>query len=292
MQKKPATPALSHMLIFFVIPAVAFMIFAAVKLFGAFLHPKPQDVFTKLDEIKHARSSNERWQSAYILSQGLQQMIRDGEIKKLPPERKELLFASLEDLLSAGASDARLGRYILMTLGQTGEARALPALERGLAEKDAELRFFSAWGYIDILAKNPAEARPERLQRVASLLSDSDPGLRKIASTYLVQKGGDWLPAVEKLLSDGDREVRWNAAVAMGSVGERAAAPVLTEIFNLQNLRASELHDFEDMKRLVAAAISAARKLNDAGVLRAADELRRAVKADSPEGRAILSALQ
>jgi hypothetical protein len=281
------------MLLFFVIPAVIFMLWASVKLMGAALQPKPQDVYTKLEEIRTARSTGDRWQAAYALSQGLQKMIRDGEIEKLDPAKREELYKQLDELLKVHASDARLKRYLLLTLGQMGDPRGLTALEAGFDDKDAEVRFFSAWGFLDIMGKHPEQITEERLGKISQWLKSEDPALRKIGATFLVQqRKGAYIPEVEKLLKDEDREVRWNTAVALASLGVKSSAPVLKEVFDLKTLRDVGFKNFQDMQQLLLAAYGAAKKLNDPTVLAAATALKESVNPGNPEGRAIHGALK
>ena len=279
------------MLWFFVVPALVFMGWASYSLISGALHPKPRDVFTKLQEISNAKTTGDRWQAAYGLAQGLQQMIRDGEIKKLPAEKRAELFGELDHLLEVHSTDSRLKRYLLLTMGQMGEAAALPALERGFGDKDPEVKFFSSWGYIDLLDKNPSEKTPARLQKISVWLTDEDPALRKVASTFLAQQGGEYPHAVQALLNDKNVEVRWNAAVALASIGDKSATPVLMEMFDLQKLRLVEFKNSKDLATLLATAKRAATKLGDAEVLDQIQKLKSSATASTPEGRAILGGL-
>lgn len=289
---RPKPPAASHMLWFFVLPALLFMGWASWRLFQGLLNPKPSDVFSKVEDIRKARSTGDRWQAAYGMSQALQKMIRDKEIANLPADKKTLLYHELGELLEANAQDARLKKYLLITLGQMGEAESLPFLERHLDDADPEVRFYSSWGFLDVLLKNSALATPERIARVQSWTTDKDPARRKIAASMLVQQHDPAVVAsVEKLLGDADLEVRWNAAVALASVGRTSSVPVLKQIFDLEQLRAANTRSFRDLHQLVAAAVEASHKLNDPSVFAALDQLRASLSDGRPESRAILSAL-
>ena len=279
---------------FFILPCVGFMVWASFKLMSGLMAPaKPVDVFARIQTIRSARTSADRWQSAYALSQELQRMIHDGELAKMPPEPKQKLYSNLEELLRVHATDARLKRYLLLTLGQMGDLAALPPLEEGLSEKDPEIRFFSAWGFIDVLSKHPEAQTQVRLQTVASWARDSDSSLRKIAGSFLAQqKSPLFFSQVLKLLSDSDVEVRWNTAVALASTGHLEAVPVLSEMFDLQKLRALDMKTGKDLRQLVASGYAAAKKLGNAEVLSKAQSLRQQAKPQTAEGRAILGALK
>lgn len=293
MSQKPQ--AASHMFWFFVLPCVIFLGWASYKLVGVSTEAKVEkNVFMRLDDIKKARSPGDRWQAAYELSQELQKMIRDGSLAKMDSPRKDTIFGGLNELLERHSTDVRLKRYLLLTLGQTGDERALNPLKKGLGDKDSEVKFFSAWGYLEVLGKNAPLATPENLAEIEKWLNDGDTSLRKIAATFLVQRPGKaYVPAVEKQLKDQDREVRWNAAVALASIKEDSATPVLGEIFELEGLRAVEFKSPKDLEQMLDTATIAAAKLGDEGILNKIETLRLQAKAEekTPEGRAILRGL-
>lgn len=292
-QQKPQ--AASHMFWFFVLPCVFFLFWASYKLIGVSTRPRiEKTIFVRLDEIRQAKSPGDRWQAAYELSQELQKIIREKGLEAMDPAKKEQLFSELTDLLNRHATDTRLKRYLLLTLGQTGDMRALPALHTGLNDTDSEVKFFSAWGFIEVLNRNTAAATPENLATVAQWLHAEDPALRKIGATFLVQQRDSiYREAVKKQFGDKDPEVRWNAAVALASVQDSSAAPILGEIFELSKLRAVDFKTTKDLQQLVATATQAAHKLRDPDILKKMDVLRgQAQKAiQTPEGAAILRGL-
>lgn len=280
---------------FFVLPCVIFLGWASYKLVGVSTEAKVEkDVFVRLEDIKKARSPGDRWQAAYELSQELQKMIRDGSLAKMDSPRKDTIFGGLNELLERHSTDVRLKRYLLLTLGQTGDERALNPLKKGLSDKDSEVKFFSAWGYLEVLGKNTPLANSVNLAEIEKWLSDGDTSLRKIAATFLVQRPGKaYVSAVEKQLKDQDREVRWNAAVALASVKEDSATPILSEIFDLKSLRDVEFKSPKDLEQMLDTATIAAAKLGDENILNKIEKLRLAAKAEekTPEGRAILRGL-
>ena len=280
---------------FFVLPCVIFLGWASYKLIGVSTQAKVEkNVFMRLDDIKKARSPGDRWQAAYELSQELQKMIRDGRLAHMDAPGKDTIFGGLNELLERHSTDTRLKRYLLLTLGQTGDERALPALKKGLADKDSEVKFFSAWGYLEVLGKNKEVATDEALAEVVRWLDDKDTALRKIAATFLVQRpDAKYRKIVEKQLGDSDQEVRWNAAVALASVKDDAATPVLSEIFELEKLRAVEFKSPKDLEQMLSTATTAAAKLGDETILNKIENLRLRAKSEekTPEGRAILRGL-
>ncbi len=294
MSQKPQ--AASHMFWFFILPCVVFLFWASFKLVKVSTEPKvPKDVFARLGDIREAKSPGDRWQAAYSLSQELQQMIREGKLAQLEATKKDQLFSELHSLLDKHSTDTRLKRYLLLTLGQTGDDKALPALEKYISDKDSEVKFFATWGLVEVLSRNPASQSPTRLENLAKLLKDPDASLRKIAATFLVQqKNTRYRTLVSEQLKDPNVEVRWNAAVALASVKDASAVPVLGEIFELEKLRAVDFKSGKDLEQIVAAAAIAARKLENAEVLSKAAALKAHAEkeASTPEGKAILNGLR
>jgi HEAT repeat protein len=290
---KAASPAASHMLLFFVLPCLGFIVWASWSLIGGFLERKPQDVPARIEAVKKARSSGDRWQAVYALSQELQRMKSRGEWDtQVSPEQKQQLFEALVSLQKEHGSDLRFKKYVLLTLGQFGTAQALPAIREEINSKDPEIRFYAAWAFIEILSKNPDSRTPETLAEPRAWLKDADSSFRKIAATFLVQYDlASSQPAVVELLKDPEREVRWNAAVALASVGDEGSVATLKQMFDLAEIRKMDLRSLEDLKQLLASAFEAARKLKRDDVLDEAKKLKGLVDPATPEGAAIHEAL-
>ncbi|MEO5667166.1 MAG: HEAT repeat domain-containing protein [Bdellovibrionota bacterium] len=290
---RPGSPAASHMLLFFVIPCLGFILWASWGLIGGLLEKKPQDVPARIEAVKKARSSGDRWQAVYALSQELQRMKSRGEWEtKVSPEQKKQLFDSLVGMEQEHATDLRFKKYVLLTLAQFGSVDVLPAISAELKTTDPEIRFYAAWAYIELLSKNESARSPDTVAPVRAWLGDEDASFRKISATFLVQFDlENSRKDIEKLLQDKDQEVRWNTAVALSSVGDQGAVSTLKEMFNLSEIRKMDLRSLEDLKQLLASAYEAARKLGNEDVLTEAKKLKGLVDPSTPEGAAIHEAL-
>lgn len=291
--KAAKPPAVSHMLMFFVIPCVGFIIWASWSLVGALMEEKPQDIPSRIEAVAQARSSGDRWQAVYALSQELQKMRASGEWDEaMTPEQKTQLFETLTNLQGEHQADFRFRKYVLLTLGQFADQSVLPHVEKSLNEADEETRFFAAWAYLELLSRADAELKDEKTMVVESWLADEDPAFRKIAATYLVQnQAKEDYGKIRKLLDDPNTEVRWNTAVALASVGDDTAAKTLIEMFNIQNIRKLDVRSVDDLKQLLAAAQEAAEKLQSDEVFEARTALLDSVSADTPEGAIVHEAL-
>ena len=290
---KKNIPAASHMLLFFVLPCLGFIVWASWSLIGGLLTKKPQDIPARIEAVRHARSSGDRWQAVYALSQELQRMKSRGEWDTVvTPEQKQQVFDSLVQMQQEHTTDLRFKKYVLLTLGQFGNATVLPAIATELNATDVEIRFYAAWAYIELLGKNETARTEEALATTRKWLTDEDVAFRKIAATFLVQHDLDQSrPLVAALLKDENQEVRWNTAVALGSVGDEEAAVTLKEMFDLTKIRNMDLRSLEDLKQLLASAYEAARKLGHDDVLEEAKKLKGRVDPSTPEGKAIHEAL-
>ncbi len=293
--------AVSHMLMFFVLPCLGFIGWASWSLVSSLFDEKPKDIPARILEVKNARSSGDRWQAVYALSQELQRMKTRGEWETVvTPQQKEGLFLSLVELQKEHESDFRFKKYALLTLGQFADASLLPHIKKSLDDSNEEIQFFAAWAYLELLGradKNSDQASNspaivEAYALVESWLDHKDPSFRKISATFLAQKKQN--PPIEKikaLLDDPNIEVRWNTAVALASVGDNSASPVLKEMFDITNIRKLDVRSVDDFKQLLASAHDAAQKLNSPEILKAEEALLASINKETPEGRMVFEAL-
>lgn len=287
-------PAASHMLLFFVLPCLGFIGWASWSLIEGLFQAKPQDIPSRIEAVKTARSSGDRWQAVYALSQELQKMKIKGEWDStVTLEQKKVLFESLAEMQKQHATDLRFKKYVLLTLGQFGTSEVIPSIKSELDSDDQEIRFYAAWAFLEILNKDASYRSDENLEIVRMWLKDKETSFRKIAVTFLVQHlKEESFPELRKLLNDENQEVRWNTAVALASMGDPFASDVLKEMFDLQKIRKLDLRSLEDLKQLLSSAFEAAQKLGNKEVLQAAESLKSQVNADTPEGKAIHTALK
>lgn len=293
MSLSPKPQAASHMFWFFLLPCLGFMAWATVKLVsGVSQKPVQTTLMAKVEKIKLAKSPGDRWQNAYALSQELQKMIRAGEISTMNSAEKTSLYTQLASLLQENSSDNRLNKYLLLTLGQMGDIQGLATIEKHLQDTDDEVRFFASWGFVEILSKNKSEITAAREKILDSWLSSQDPAYAKIATSFLVQqKNPAALEKIQKLLNHANYEVRWNAAVALATIGDQTAAPTLKQMFDLNGLRTAGLRAPRDLEQMIATASQAAQKLGNKDVIDEARKLLGQANLQTAEGRAIFVGL-
>lgn len=175
---------------------------------------------TSADYLNEVRiGGGEAWRAAYELSR----MIPEED-----PRRRDASTARqvISLLLEARDQDARLRRYLVLSLGELRDPIAVEPLAQALADPDAETRIYAAWG---LAALGETRAAPA----VAPLLEDADPGVRKMAAYALGILGdASQLAALRAALNDPVDEVAWNAALALARAGDKSGSPLLGRILD------------------------------------------------------------
>jgi len=174
---------------------------------------------------------------------------------------------------------ARSARYLLEDPLLAGLRQALPALTAGVSDADAEARL-AAIDVLEALGRQAAPAAPA----LVVALSDHDRFVRWAAARALGKirppDVGTVVPALARLLGDGDRDVALSALAALAAFGPgaRAALPALLEAaqarepeLRMAALRALESIGSEDAASL--AALSAALTDTDSRVREVATEV-------------------
>ena len=291
--ERPKSPAATHMLWFFLIPAFLFLGWATYTLVSGVESKKaPPTLVEKARAIAQGRSDGDRWKAAYSFAEELLKKSKDNSYAQLPKSERQEIVGALADLMQKFKEDTRLKKYLVLTLGRLNDVESLPLIKMGLNNEDEDLRFYSAWGYLETLSANPKAITDADLKVIRSWLSSSDTAFKKIATTFLVQHDDQGVRDVLPLLKDSSQEVRWNTGVALGSVKRKEGASTLKEIFSLDNLRVFGFRSAKDMEQLLRSAKVASLKLNDPGVIAAMNKLNNSVDLSTPEGRAIKSGLQ
>ncbi len=291
--QKPNAPAASHMLWFFILPVAVFLGWATFQLLTGLTQKKPEITLAeKARNISKGRSDGDRWKSAYSFAEELLKKSKDGSYKNIPELDRKNIILALSDLMNQFKEDLRLKKYLILTLGRLNDLESLPLLKSFLKDPDADLRFYSAWGYLETLAAHKAKINEGDFLEIRSWLKSEDTAFQKIATTFLAQYDSQGVSHVLSLLKDKNQEVRWNTAVALSAVGKKEGAEILREIFILKNLRDFGFRSAKDLELLLRSAKIAALKLNDSEALLNMESLRKEVSSETPEGKAIASALK
>jgi hypothetical protein len=269
-----------------VIPAVVVAVVILVWLLFGKLAGGERD---PAEYVRRLRSGSGDWRSAFELASLIQNDARLASDPNLLGELTDLLSAELKDK----ASDSQLTVYLIKAIGvfQTLDAsladgrRVDPietlatALEPG---HELAIRMEAAAS----LAKQAArlEGRldaPKAVSALAEAASAEDPELRQVVAYALGFYGdADAIRALhERIQSDDNRYVRYNAAVALGRKGDLAAKGTLKEMLSTADLdRVLQLPSPTERQNKIEAIELEALQTLQSSLSLGSDELARALR--------------
>lgn len=151
-------------------------------------------------------------------------------------------------------------------LGLIGRAAkaAVPALEKTLADSDVLVRVSAAEALLRIEPRRPAA-----VPVLIDCLTHSQANFRRAAADALGNSGADAataVPALAAAVKDGDPDVRWSAAAALGRIGPAAksSVPALIEALKDRTVAAMAADALGGIGPDAQAAIGALAKLVEA----------------------------
>jgi HEAT repeats len=241
-------PSAGFVVQLFVIPAVVVLVVIIVWLLFGKLAGGERDA---MEYVRQLQLPSANWRSAFELASLIQNDPAIASDPKLLGELTDLLSRELDHYEDPKLrDDPKLAQYVAHTLGvfQTLEAQALNGqvvdplvpLTRALEPKfDMTIRMAAAGS----LAKQAARLEgkldaPLAITALGESAADSDPDLRQL-SVYAL--GFFDSPDATRILrdrirTDEDRFVRYNAAVALGRRGDPAAETTLREMLSPADL--------------------------------------------------------
>jgi HEAT repeat protein len=262
--ERQGTPFL--VLQFFVFPLAIVASCVAVFVVFGLIAAEGKSAREYVQEVRSG-GANRRWQAAFELSK-LIQAKKDKQLED--PRFLPELLQLFED---AEKDDPRVRRYLALALGRIGDARAVPALLKVVAQSgpdaDSETLIYSIWA---LGALKDTAALPE-LRRLAAA---EDAGVRKATVHALGALPGE--AARERLvasLQDPVEDVRWNAALALARRGDATAAPVLRGMLDRRHLDDVAGLSPEQREEAMLAAVAAAAQLKDPELTSLLGELQR-----------------
>lgn len=174
-------------------------------------------------------------------------------------EEKQRINDALLQILNdqVAPNEWMLRSYLLMALGQLGQAGGLEAIMQEMSSPYPQVRQGAIGG---VLSWPDIEAAREALHPLLALLADDEPAVRTTASAAVGRLARAEDQNVVRLLRDAMessiglamREVRWNAAVALAKLGDaggsRMVANVLLDRPALSQMPAGESGQSVDQK--------------------------------------------
>src|SRR5215470_14755699 len=123
---------------FFLFPLIIIAICVGIFLLFGYLTYEQKTAQEYLNDVRSGSELCCRWQSAYELS------------NIISTQKEKLRTADfVNDLIkvyqSSRSEDARVRRYLALTMGHLGDARAIPALVEGLNDTESDNQIYDMW---------------------------------------------------------------------------------------------------------------------------------------------------
>jgi len=237
--KKPASLLIAQ---FFLFPLIIIAICVGIFLLFGYLTYEQKTPQEYLNDVRTGSELCCRWQSAY-------------ELSNIISSQKEKIRNTnfVNDLIkvyeNSREGDPRVRRYLALTMGHLGDARAVPALIEGLKDTDAENQMNNLLALGTIADKSATPAVVERLR-------SSDAAVRKMSAFVLsAMKDPAAARDLQVALNDSSPEVRWYAAIALAQINDPAGADVLLQLSDRAYI--DQLKDYtpEHQSQLIVNAV-------------------------------------
>ncbi len=159
-----------------------------------------------------------------------------GDDERAEQAALHLTAADVPALLTlAHAADSDRRWWAVRGLAVCAGAEAVPALLANLGDSDAGVRAATVMALAFIHQRAPAAVEPH-LDEAARLLADDDGMVRQAAADTLAQCGDDAVPALARVIFQGDHQgARTRAAAALRKIATMKAAAVLYPMLNDPN---------------------------------------------------------
>lgn len=298
-------PSAGFILQLFVVPGIIVVIIVMVWLVFNWVARSGNDPG---DLVKALRRNNaNRWQAAFELAGAINSKDAQGQALRKDQALADDLAKILDEEINASSLTEKdepitLRAYLCRALGQFEIANGLPVLLKAAStqkhERDIEVRLAALQAIAQLdgnmkATSDDAFHTPEVTEKLLAASSDPDPRVRSVAAYALGVIGGEaFHRRLESLLTDGNADVRFNAAGWLASEGDAEAVPTLAEMLDPEESAGVKLEQHEalrDLKRLtiVSNALRAttllAQKNHEVDLAPLAAEIKKLLASSIPE---------
>ncbi len=239
-------PSAGFLIQLFLIPGLIVGIIVLVwVLFNWVAHGGANDPEAFLQNLRREDHSEVPWMTAENLAEALRndpQLRGNGRLAAQ-------VATILDERLAAGKSDEdsiKLRAYLCYALGEFSTPEGLPVLLKAAtadsAKEPLQVReaAIDAIGTLELnmlLAKKAPLEHPDLIDTLLTLSHDPDPFIRSAAASPLGIIGADRadkhsIERLAQMLNDADRDVSYNAAIALTRSGDVRAMPMLIEMLS------------------------------------------------------------
>jgi len=214
--KKPTSLLIAQ---FFLFPLIIIAICVGIFLLFGYLTYEQKSAQEYLNDVRSGSELCCRWQSAY-------------ELSNIIATQKDRLRSTdfVNDLIkvyqSSRSEDPRVRRYLALTMGHLGDARAIPALVEGLNDTESDNQIYDMWALGSV-------GDPSAVPDITRKLEAKDPAIRRTAAYVLgALKDPRAAHALTVALNDSSDDVQWNAAIALAQLNDASGADILTRLLD------------------------------------------------------------
>jgi HEAT repeat protein len=237
--KKPTSLLIAQ---FFLFPLIIIAICIGIFLLFGYLTYEQKTAQEYLNDVRTGSELCCRWQSAYELSNMI-------STQKDKLRNTDFVNDLIKVYQGSRNGDARIRRYLALTMGHLGDARAVPALVEGLNDADTDNQMNNLLALGTIGDKSATAPVVERLH-------SSDPAIRKMAAFVLSAiKDPAASRDLEVALNDSSDEVRWYAAIALAQINNAAGADILMKLMDRSYLDGLQNFTVELKSQLMINAV-------------------------------------
>ncbi len=237
--KKPTSLLIAQ---FFLFPLIIIAICIGIFLLFGYLTYEQKTPQEYLNDVRNGSELCCRWQSAYELSN-----IISTQKEKL--RNTDFVNDLIKVYQTSANEDPRVRRYLALTIGHLGDARAVPALVAGLDDAQIDNQIYTMWALGSI---GDQSAVPDIVKK----LDAQDPALRRTAAYVLgALKDPRAIQRLQIALNDSTEDVRWNAAMALAQLNDASGAELLMKLVDRNYVGRQEGMTADQKSELVINAI-------------------------------------
>lgn len=222
-QKGPSKKILESSPLSGIAVPIAIVLVGALIIFGVTKMLSTGKDHRDLIEEMNSKTFGNRWVAAYELSKFLAS-------QKIPQEDMPWVIENLS-YVYRDSVDPRTRNFVVLALGSLSNPMTLPTLNAALDDQDHQVKF-NAVVSLGNMPKG-SEIKWDKIE--AMLQNDQDPGLQQVALfTIAAHDRPNTEEKAFSLLTSQEQTLRYAAAIVLTQFKNKAAIPVLEEIFNLR----------------------------------------------------------
>ncbi|MBI4431127.1 MAG: HEAT repeat domain-containing protein [Candidatus Omnitrophica bacterium] len=262
--KEPQDSALSLVTKLVIVPLVIVAIAVSVFLLFGWMTYDRKSAEAFLADVKTA-SPSKKWQAAFVLAGKLRDKKGLGDTERLF-QGMTSIFGDKKDY------DEKVRSYMAMALGNLGDKRAIPLLEKAIREEISgagDIPIYSMWALGTLKAAESASL-------LMDIAGSHDSAIRKTALFVLGSlESKEAIPLLKSALEDSEIDIQWNAAFALARLGDASGQPLLRQLLDRSYYESFQDMSFQARSDAMVNALMSVAYLKDISLIPAIERLGR-----------------